>query len=113
MPALIYLGAEHELKTECLDPQMARYPISIKEIRARSSFSGRKTIRNDGAISCPGQGKALLTWRNHLLHARKRRRMDVISDRVFCHLDGSPIKGFQSAWEATKEKAKIKDFHFP
>jgi len=112
MPALIYLGAEHGAsKQECLDLRWRDIDFDQGDKGKIFLFRTKNNQKRWGDLM-PRTREALLTWRNHLLHARKRRRMDVISDRVFCHLDGSPIKGFQSAWEATKEKAKIKDFHF-
>ena len=42
----------------------------------------------------------------------RRKIQDVKSDRVFCRLDGIPLKGFNKAWRVTREIAKVNGFHF-
>ena len=61
----------------------------------------------------PRTKAALLDWKKHLEYARKRRRIiKVKSDRVFCRLDGTPIKRFDTVWRRIRNKANISNFHF-
>ena len=44
---------------------------------------------------------------------RRRTKVQTIkSDRVFCRLDGTPLKGFNKAWGITKKIAEVNGFHF-
>jgi site-specific recombinase XerD len=113
MPVLIYLGAEHGAsKQECLDLKWTDINFDFrpkgKIYLFRTKNKGKRWVD-----IMPRTREALLAWRDHLIHARYRRRMGKVKmDLVFCHLDGSPIDGFKKAWEATKKKANIEDFHF-
>lgn len=60
----------------------------------------------------PRAREALLAWRDHQIHARERRRMDVKSEWVFCRMDGQRFEAFLSAWDSARKKAGIRDFHF-
>ena len=61
----------------------------------------------------PESRKALINWREHLAHARHRRQIKVVADDyVFCRLDGTPIKGFKSAWKRACQLAGLEDFHY-
>ncbi|MGO9145271.1 MAG: site-specific integrase, partial [Desulfomonilia bacterium] len=111
-PALIWLGAEYGAsKQECLDLKWSKINFDYEGIGLIELFRTKTCkLRTDALM--PRSREALLAWRGHLQHARYRRRMEVKSDWVFCHLDGSPIDSFQSAWETTKERAKVENFHF-
>ena len=61
----------------------------------------------------PRTKKALLNWKAHLEYMRHRRKINEIkSDHVFCRLNGAPIKGFDSAWNAICKLAGFDDFHY-
>jgi site-specific recombinase XerD len=61
----------------------------------------------------PRTRQALLDWKKHLEYKRMRAKVDIIkSDRVFCRIDGTPIKCFNKAWWHILKVAGITDFHF-
>jgi site-specific recombinase XerD len=113
LPALIYLGAEHGAsKQECLDLKWSDIDFNHGDKGKILLFRTKNKQKRWGDLM-PRTRAALLAWRDHVKHARRRRGIKVKSDRVFSHIeDGSPIESFQTSWETTKKKAKIKDFHF-
>ena len=72
-----------------------------------------KTKRERTDTLMPRTKQALLDWRDHLKWMRHRTNViNIKTDFVFCHLDGSPIKNFNKAWWRSLEIAGIQDFHF-
>jgi len=56
---------------------------------------------------------ALLSWREHLEWKRNRKEItEPKSNRVFCRIDGTPLKSFRKAWKNTLKEAGITGFHF-
>lgn len=61
----------------------------------------------------PRTKKALLDWYEHLIWKRKRINIkEVKSDYVFCRIDGSPFKRFDTAWKKACRSAGIENLHF-
>ena len=57
--------------------------------------------------------KALKAWKSHLDWKRRKARISQPqSDHVFCRIDGTPIKSFSRAWQASMKEAGIEGFHF-
>jgi integrase len=78
MPVLIYLGAEHGAsKQECLDLKWSDIDFDQGDKGKIFLFRTKNTQKRWGDLM-PRTREALLAWRNHLLHARKRRRMNLI-----------------------------------
>jgi len=113
MPSMIRLGAEHGAsKQEILDLNWSDIDFDYEGtgfIRLYRTKNKRERFES----LMPRTREALLGWREHQRWMRHRRQIqDVKSDRVFCRLDGTPLKGFNKAWRVTKEIAKVKSFHF-
>jgi site-specific recombinase XerD len=113
MPAIIYLGAEHGASKQEI--------ICLKRRDVNFEFGGKgliklyrtKNKRERVEYLMPRTGKALQSWLDHLDCKRKRDGITKIkSDRVFCRIDGTPIKCFNRAWWHALDLAGIKDFHF-
>lgn len=113
MPAIILLGAEHgACKQEILDLEWSKVVFDFKDTGLITLYR-TKNGRERTEFLMPRTRKALLDWKAHLEYMRHRRNIRrVRSDRVFCRLDGTPIKGFNKAWWHALEVAGIKDFHF-
>jgi len=99
MPAIILLGAEHGAsKQEVLSLEWSKIDFDFKGIGLINFFRTKnKKERTDFLM--PRTKKALLEWKAHLEYMRHRRNIvKVLSDHVFCHLNGTPIKCFNKAW---------------
>ena len=54
-----------------------------------------------------------MEWRDHQEWMRHRKKIsDNGSNLIFCHLNGTPLKQFKSAWKTICEEAEIENFHF-
>jgi integrase len=61
----------------------------------------------------PRTRQALLDWKLHLEYKRHKLDIsDVISEHIFCRINGTPIKCFNKAWWSALKLAGISDFHF-
>ena len=101
MPAIIYLGAEHGAsKQEIIKLNWHDIKFDYAEY-GMIRFFRTKNKRERTEFLMPRAKKALLEWRGHLSRKRKIAKMQKInSDRVFCRIDGTPLKRFDSAWRA-------------
>ena len=52
---------------------------------------------------------ALLQWREKLVIAQGHM---PVEGHVCCQLDGRPVKSLKKAWETTRAKAGLENFHF-
>jgi integrase len=113
MPAIIYLGAEHAAaKQEILDLNWKDIDFDYGDTGIINFFRTKNKKRRVESLM-PRSRQAILSWRDHL--ERRRRELGISepqSDRVFCRLDGTPIKSFDRAWKASLKKAGITNFHF-
>lgn len=113
MPAIIYLGAEHAAaKQEIIDLNWEDVVFDYGDT-GLIKFFRTKNKRKRTEFLMPRSREALLSWRNHL--ELKRKKLKIIepkSDRVFCRIDGTPIKRFDRAWKASLKEAGITGFHF-
>ena len=116
LPAMIYLGAEHgAAKQEVLSLKWGDINFDFNDGIGLIRFFRTKNTRERTELLMPRTRKALLDWKSHLDWKRHRINLaeeKVKSDHVFCRIDGTPLKRFDKAWKAAKEKAGIKDFHF-
>jgi site-specific recombinase XerD len=61
----------------------------------------------------PRTKRALIDWRDHLKWMRHRKKMTSMeSNRVFCRLDGTPIKRFDKLWRCACKEAGIEGLRF-
>jgi integrase len=113
MPALILLGAEHGAsKQEALSLKWKDIDFNYND-QGIIRFFREKNKRERTEYLMPRTKEALLAWRDHLNFKRKKSVMgEPESDFVFCRLDGTPIKRFDSAWRRAREIAGLDDFHF-
>jgi len=113
MPAAIYLGAEHAAaKQEILDLNWKDVVFDYGDTGIIKFFR-TKNKRTRVESLMPRSREALLSWQAHLERKRKMSRvLEPKSDRVFCRVDGTPIKRFDKAWKACLKEAGITDFHF-
>lgn len=113
MPALILLGAEHGTsRQEALNLGWDDIDFDFQDKGLINLFRN-KNSRERTEYLMPRTKKALQTWKDHLDWMRHRKKIDVLNpDTVFCRLDGSPIKRFDSAWRRICKIAGIEDFHY-
>jgi integrase len=113
MPAIIYLGAEHGAsKQEILSLQWSKIDFDFKGI-GLINFFRTKNKKERTEFLMPRTKKALLEWKAHLEYMRHRRKIvEINSDHVFCHLNGTPLKCFNRAWWKVLNIAGIENFHF-
>jgi integrase len=113
LPAVIYLGAEHGAsKQEILSLEWSDINFDFKEL-GLIRFFRTKNKKERTEFLMPRTKKALLEWKAHLEYMRHRRKIvEINSDHVFCHLNGTPLKCFNKAWWRVLSIAGIKDFHF-
>jgi len=111
--AMILLGAEHGASKQEI--------LSLKWSEIDFEFDGKGLIRlyrkknkkERVRLLMPRTKRALMDWQDHLNRIRHRKKIShVISNYVFCHLDGTPITNFNKAWWKALEIAGIEDFHF-
>jgi integrase len=111
LPAIIYLAAEHgAAKQEILD-------LKFSDIDFKSNTIFFNRIKNDVARTMylmPRTRDALIAWKNHLVEARKKRKILKYEEKyVFCQVKtGTRIKEFRKSWENAKKIAKLENFHF-
>lgn len=112
LPVLIFLGAEHcASKQEALSLRWSDINFDYMGQGMISFFRTKnKTKRTEFLM--PWTREALISWREHLNMARKRKRVEAKDDWVFCRLDGTPKKSFKSAWDTARKSAGMIDFHF-
>lgn len=110
MPAILLLAVEHAAaKQEILCLEWKHIDFEHDLIHFHREKNDMQRLQK----LMPRTKRALLSWKEHLEHARKRRGITkIVSDRVFCQLDGTPKKGFKSAWDAVCEIAGVEDYHF-
>jgi len=113
MPALIYLGAEHGAsKQEVLSLQWPDINFQYKEVGVIRFFR-TKNGNERTEFLMPRAKQALLDWKAHQEWMRKRKKIKVKKDQyVFSHLNGAPIKRFDTAWRRICELAGIANFHY-
>ena len=113
LPAIIYLGAEHGAsKQEILSLQWSKIDFDFKGI-GLINFFRTKNKKERTEFLMPRTKKSLLEWKAHLEYMRHRRKIvEINSDHVFCHLNGTPLKCFNRAWWKVLNIAGIEDFHF-
>ena len=113
LPAIIYLGAEHgAAKQELLSLEWSDIDFDYSQKGFIKLFRTKNERERSGFLM-PRTRKALLGWRDHLRWKRHRERIaETKSDRVFCRIDGTPIKCFDKAWRQALKLAGIEDFHF-
>jgi len=113
IPAIIYLGAEHgAAKQEILDLNWKDINFDYGDVGLIKLFR-TKTKKKRTEFLMPRTKAALLSWREHLEWKRKRKKItEPKSDRVFCRIDGTPLKSFKKAWWNALKLAGIEDFHF-
>ena len=113
MPALIYLGAEHGAsKQEALSLQWSAINFNFDDI-GLIRFFRTKNQRERTEYLMPRSRKAIMEWRDHQEWMRHRKKIRANgSNLIFCHLNGSPIKQFKSAWKTICKAAGIEKFHF-
>lgn len=113
LPALIYLGVEHGASKQ--------EALSLKWDEINFDFAGKGLIRlfrtKNGhertEYLMPRSRQALWGWQDHLVRVRRRKKITPLhEDHVFCRLDGSPIKRFDTAWRTACEIAGLDDFHY-
>lgn len=107
---IFLLSVEHAAaKQEILDLEWKHIDFEQNIVRFYRTKNGMERIQK----LMPRTREALLAWRNHLNDARKRKCIrEPKTELVFSHLDGSPRKGFKSAWKRVLQLAGIKDYHF-
>ena len=113
MPAIIYLGAEHGAsKQEILSLEWRDIQFDTG-LEGLIRFFRTKNKRERTEYIMPRTRKALLDWKSHLEYKRYRIKVErVVSDNVFCRIDGTPIKCFNKAWWNALKEAGITGFHF-
>ena len=113
MPPTIYLGAEHGAsKQEILSLEWPHIDFEFKG-RGLIKFYRTKNKKKRTEFLMPRTKQALLDWRAHLEHMRRRTNVKKVkSDHVICRIDGTPIKCFNKAWWHALKLAGISDFHF-
>jgi integrase len=113
LPALIYLGSEHGAsKQEALSLVWNDINFDYQGIGLIKLFRSKNTHKRTEFLM-PRTRTALLGWKDHLAWMRKRKRILILNDDVvFCRLNGTPIKRFDSAWRNVCLIAGIKNFHY-
>jgi integrase len=113
MPALIYLGAEHGTsRQEALSLLWSDINFDFDDI-GLIRFFRTKNQRERTEYLMPRSKKAIMEWRDHQEWMRHRKKIsDNGSNLIFCHLNGTPLKQFKSAWKRICEEAEIENFHF-
>ena len=113
LPAVILLGAEHGAsRQEILSLKWSKIKFDFQDI-GLVEFFRTKTGRKRTEYLMPRTKKALLEWQSHLDFMRHRKKItDIKTDLVFCHLDGSPFRRFDTAWKKALDLAGIKGLHF-
>jgi len=113
MPSIIYLGAEHGAsKQEVLSLEWSDIDFGFQGV-GLIKFLRTKNNKERTEFLMPRTKKALLDWKAHLQWKRHQIKVvEIKSDKVVCHIDGTPIKNFNNAWWASLKAAGIKDFHF-
>jgi len=113
LPAIIFLGAEHGAsKQEILFLEWSDIKFDYDGVGIIKFFRTKNSMERIEFLM-PRTKNALLDWKKHLEHKRRRNGIIKIkSDHVFCRIDGTPIKNFNRSWWAARREAGIKDFHF-
>jgi len=113
MPALICLGAEHGAsRQEALSLRWQDINFKFGEYGMIRLFR-TKNQRMRTEYLMPRSKKALLSWKGHQEWMRKKKKIyPNQSDRVFSHLDGSPIKSIRNSWKAICKITGFSDLHF-
>ena len=115
MPAIICLGAEHGAsKQEILSLKWRDIDFDFHGI-GLIRFYRTKNSRERTEFMMPRTRENLLSWKKHLDWKRHRINLPddkIVSDQVFCRIDGTPLKRFDKSWHGALEQAGIKDFHF-
>jgi len=113
MPALILLGAEHGAsRQEVLSLEWGDIDFDLQG-RGLINLFRNKNKKERTEYLMPRTKKALQDWKDHLEWMRNRKRIEVINpNTVFCRLNGTPLKRFDSAWRRICKIANIDDFHY-
>lgn len=111
--AALLLAVEHGAsKQEVLDLRWSDVNFEHNMIRFFRTKNGRERTM----LMMPRTREALLAWRDHLEMARRRKGVipKVAADEqtVICHLDGTGMGGFKSAWKSVCKAAGVSDYHF-
>jgi integrase len=108
LPAIILLGADYGASIqEVMDLSWQEIDFKRKTIR----FYRTKNQRERTMAMLGRSADALLDWWDHLTWMRHRKRITRYKvDKVFCHLNGEPIKEIRSSWKEACRLANIHDF---
>ena len=110
---MILLAAEHGAsKQEILDLEWSDINFEYQGFGIIRLFRTKNQVERMEYLM-PRTRDALVKWKKHQGWMRHRRKItEVSSDLVFCRLDGTPLNGFNKAWNATKKVAGVNGFHF-
>jgi integrase len=113
MPALIYLGTEHGTsRQEALSLRWSDIDFEFDN-SGLIKFYRTKNRRERTEFLMPKSRESLLAWREHAAWMRHRKRIVPIDNSyIFCRLDGTPIKRFDTAWRNICKLAGISGFHY-
>jgi site-specific recombinase XerD len=112
MPAVILLAVEHGAsKQEILTLKWSDINFD-HDGRGIIRFYRTKNRHENTEYLMPRTKEALLKWREHLVVARRRKKVVPFDDYAICHLDGTGRKGFSSAWEKVRKEAGFEGLHF-
>lgn len=113
LPALIYLAVEHGTsRLEALDLKWS--DINLHYNQGILTFHRTKNDKERTQFLMPQSRQSLIAWRDHLAHARSRRKIQPAGDGdyVFCHLNGSRLRDFKHSWDQACKLAGFEDLHF-
>lgn len=113
LPAIICLGAEHGAsKQEILSLEWKDIDFDYAG-RGLIKLYRTKNKKERVEFLMPRTKTTLMSWEEHLERKRKKQNItEVKSNRVFCKMDGTPLKSFKTAWKASLKTAGITNFHF-
>ncbi len=110
---LAYLGVEHGTsRQEALDLRWGDINFNFSETGLITLYRKKNKVKRTEFLM-PRTRQALLLWKSHLEQQQKRKKINVKgTEFVFCRLDGTRIKRFDSAWKRACMKAGLDDFHY-
>lgn len=113
LPALIYLGAEHGTsKQEALSLKWDDVNFDFGDLGIIEFFRTKNSTQRTEYLM-PRSRESLLNWKSHLEWMRRRKKINAKDTKfVFCRLDGTPIKRFDTVWRTICKIAEIDDFHY-
>jgi integrase len=113
LSCLIFLGAEHGTsRQEALSLCWSDIDFDFNGI-GLIRFLRTKNGRERTEYLMPKTKQALLQRQTHQNWMRHRKRIiPSESNLVFCHLNGTPLKRFDTAWRVACELTGIQDFRY-